>query len=234
MRATKYRRSLIHQWYDGSGDWEPEARGNMRESVEHIQALIRDEVRLLGGDASRVVLMGFSQGCAMALTSLLLWEGDALGAVVGMSGFIPLNAHMTDLLEGQDQGDEGSDDGFVFGSDSSSEHGSVPDDSANGVKSPLQQAIRDLRDEAELSTTSTCMSPLSFLQTPVFIGHGTEDPKVKYVHGRLAARLLEKMGIRTEFHTYQGLGHCLSADMLGDVLLFLNSTMDLDNSNRET
>lgn len=234
MRATKYRRSRIRQWYDGSGDWEPEARGNMRDSVEHIQTLIRDEVRLLGGDASRVILMGFSQGCAMALTSLLLWEGDALGAVVGMSGFIPLNAHMTELLDGLDQGDEGSDVGFVFGSDSSSECGSVPDDSASGVKSSLQQAIRDLRDEAELPTTSTFMSPLSFLKTPVFIGHGTEDPKVKYVHGHLAARLLEKMGIQTELHTYQGLGHCLSTDMLGDVLLFLSSTMDLDNSNQET
>ena len=68
MRASKYRRSVIHQWYDGTGDWEPEARGDMRPSVEHIHDLIRAEMALLGGDARRIVLAGFSQGCAMALT----------------------------------------------------------------------------------------------------------------------------------------------------------------------
>lgn len=222
MRATKYRRALIHQWYDGSGDWEPEALGNIRDSVEHIHGLVREEIRLLRGDASRVVLAGFSQGCAMAVTSFLLWEGDALGAVVGMSGFMPLNAHMTKLLEDGGPETDGSDDGFVFGSDSDGTD--APDGKPNETKTPLQQAIQTLKEEVELPNAASA-SHLSFLETPVFLGHGTEDPEVAYSHGRLNANLLEKMGIEVKFHTYEKLAHCLSTDMLTHVVSFLDETV---------
>lgn len=232
MRATKYRRSLLHQWYDGSGDWEPEALGNMRESVEHVHGLVREEVRLLGGDASRVVLGGFSQGCAMATISFLLWEGDALGAIVGMSGFIPFNSYMTDLLEGGSLDDDGSADGFVFGADSSSESDEL-DGQGSDAETPLLQAIKALREEVELPDAGA-QSPLSFLETPVFLGHGTEDPEVDYRHGYLSANLLEKMGIKVEFHTYKKLQHCLSAGMLTDVVSFLNKTVKPINPNSES
>lgn len=223
MRATKYRRSLIHQWYDGSGDWEPEALGNMRDSVEYIHGLVREEIRVLGGDASKLVLAGFSQGCAMALTSFLLWEGDAFGAIVGMSGFMPLNSHMTELLEGAGLDDGDSADGFVFGSDSSSDP-DEPLDQDSGADTPIRQAIKALKEEVELPDSASA-SPLSFLETPVFLGHGTEDPEVEYRHGHLSANLLEKMGINAQFHTYEKLQHCLSTDMLTDVASFLNNVV---------
>ena len=242
-RATKYRRSLIHQWYDGSGDWEPEALGGMRDSVEYVHALIQKEIHLLGGDASRLVLAGFSQGCAMAETSFLLWEGQPLGAVVGMAGFVPLNAHMTDILEDTGAGDDNSEGGFVFGSSSSSEDGGdeadVPLATTRKQQSPLQDAILALRTEAELpdaNSNGPSPSPLSFLKTPVYLGHGTEDPEVPYEHGKRNAELLRKMGIEVDFHTYFGLEHCYSPQMLVDVVSFLKKQghLGLSTSHADT
>lgn len=193
----------------------------MRDSVVHIHGLIKKEVELMGGDSSKVVLAGFSQGCAMTVTSLLLWDGDPLGAAVGMSGFVPLNSQMSELLDENDP-DDGSDDGFVFGSPSSGDD----DDGRQEDDSPLQKAIDALRDEAELPSSGS-PSPLSFLKTPVFLAHGTEDPEIEHQHGRLNAELLQKMGLSVKFNTYQGLAHSYSPEVLGDVAQFLHDVLNL-------
>ncbi|KAH6887588.1 Alpha/Beta hydrolase protein [Thelonectria olida] len=210
-RALKYRRSVIHQWFDGSGDWEPECRGDMRPSIEHIRGILRDEVQRVGGDAKKVVLAGISQGCAMALMSLLLWEGDALGAVVVVCGFMPLVESMNDCFE------EKSEDGVVFETDEDEDGGQDP-------KTPLQQAVDELCEEAELEPTRS-PEKFPFLLTPVFMGHGTEDDRVAYRHGQQTARLLQRMGLEVDFHTYQGLGHWYSSEMLGHIVAFLNKNM---------
>ncbi|KAF4452681.1 hypothetical protein F53441_4488 [Fusarium austroafricanum] len=177
-RATKYRRSLIHQWYEGTGDWEPEARGDMRPSVEHIHRILKDEVERLGGDSGKIVLMGFSQGGAMALVSWLLWEGQSLGAVVIMSGFIPL----AESLMIEDTGQGISDDGLF------------EKDDEQDTRTPLQRAIDELREEAELDPAPP-MTSFPFLKTPVLMGHGKEDKDVEYCHGQRAAEFLERMGM---------------------------------------
>ncbi|KOS22695.1 Acyl-protein thioesterase 1 [Escovopsis weberi] len=239
-RATKYRRSVIHQWYDGSGDWEPEARGDMRHSIEHIHDLVRQEVRALDGAgagageaaaARRIVLAGISQGCAMALMSMLLWDGSALGAVVGICGFMPLNAHLTALLGGGAEdgtrGSESDDDLVVFAADDAEDE---EDTNSDQVLSPLQRAVADLREEAELDEGRAAPSPLSFLSTPVFIGHGTDDQKVEFQHGEQAAALLRLMGLDVDFHEYQGLGHWYSAEMLEHIVNFLADKGGLDQA----
>ncbi|KAF5545887.1 hypothetical protein FNAPI_9050 [Fusarium napiforme] len=189
-RATKYRRSLIHQWYEGTGDWEPEARGNMRPSIEYIHKLLRDEIERLKGDAGKVVLIGFSQGGAMALMSWLLWEGQSPGAVVILSGFMPL----TESLMADETGNDSSEDG-LFERDSEEE-----------AKTPLQRAIDELREEAELDRAPP-MSSFPFLKTPVFVGHGRKDEDVEHYHGLSAAKCLERMGVEVEFKTYPALKH---------------------------
>ena len=220
MRASKYRRSVIHQWYDGTGDWEPEARGDMRPSVEHIHDLIRAEMALLGGDARRIVLAGFSQGCAMALTCMLLWEGDPLGAVVGMCGFVPVYSTLMETLNG-DAAEQSSDDGaIVFEAEDA--------DDADGMDSsatPLQRAVAELRQEAELPGLP---SPprCSFLETPVFLGHGTRDRNVELRHGREAADLLIAMGVDVDFETLNGLEHECSPQMIKHVVAFLSQRLD--------
>ncbi|RSL97272.1 hypothetical protein CEP52_010986 [Fusarium oligoseptatum] len=210
--ATKYRRSLIHQWYEGTGDWEPEARGEMRPSVEHIHSILRDEIQKLGGDSRKVVLMGFSQGGAMTLMSSLLWDGDPLGAIVVMSGFMPLADTMMDILD--DANSKGSTDD-LFERDPEEEE-----------ITPLQRAIGELRQEAELDLAPPTTS-YPFLSTPVFMGHGQKDQDVEYQHGRRAAELLERMGVSVEFNTYPDLAHWYNSDMLRDIVLFLDERLGL-------
>ncbi|KAJ6438956.1 acyl-CoA N-acyltransferase [Purpureocillium lavendulum] len=228
MRASKYRRSVIHQWYDGTGDWEPEARGDMRPSVEHIHGLIRDEMALVGGDAKRIVLAGFSQGCAMALTCMLLWEGEPLGAVVGMCGFVPVYSSLMDVLNEDVTEESGDDGGIVFEVD-----GDDAADDTDRSGTPLQRAVRELRKEVELPELPS-PSNCSFLETPVFLGHGTKDTNVDQRHAREAAALLTKMGLGVEFETYRGLEHWYSPEMLGHIQAFLATRMKSSQTDADT
>ncbi|KFG85806.1 putative acyl-protein thioesterase 1,2 [Metarhizium anisopliae] len=206
-RATKYRRILMHQWYDGTGDWEPEARGGMQPSIEHIHGLIRREIEVADNDSKRIVLAGFSQGAAMAFVSSLLWDGGPLGAVVDLCGFMPLASHLLNILD---------DDGIEFGADDD-----VFEPSQNAdARMPHQKVLDELREEAELPGTQQT-SDFRFPSTPAFIGHGSADREVFVQHASQARLLLQKLGLDVDVHIYEGLGHWHSASMLKDLVQFL-------------
>ena len=82
----------MRAWYDilGTDIARREDEAGLRESLVAVQALIERE-RARGIDASRIVLMGFSQGCAMTLLSGLR-HGERLAGLVGLSGYLPLAA----------------------------------------------------------------------------------------------------------------------------------------------
>jgi len=81
---------VMRAWYDivdiGSARREDEA--GLRASREAIDGLVIAEAKR-GIPASRVVLMGFSQGCAMALMAGLR-HAERLAGIVGLSGYLPL------------------------------------------------------------------------------------------------------------------------------------------------
>ncbi len=78
-------------WYDigldASGQRVEDERG-LRESQREIEALIAQEVER-GIPASRIVLMGFSQGAAMTLMTGLR-HAQRLAGLVALSGYLPL------------------------------------------------------------------------------------------------------------------------------------------------
>jgi len=81
----------MRAWYDiiptgNGGRLEDEA--GLRQSQRAIEGLIAREVSR-GTPASRIVLMGFSQGCAMTLMAGLR-HPEALAALVCLSGYLPL------------------------------------------------------------------------------------------------------------------------------------------------
>jgi len=81
----------MRAWYDiPSLDFNPrgEDEAGLRASLAEVQALIDREVAE-GVPASRIVLGGFSQGCAMALLTALR-APQRLAGVLGMSGYLPL------------------------------------------------------------------------------------------------------------------------------------------------
>ncbi|MDI3381399.1 alpha/beta hydrolase [Xenophilus aerolatus] len=77
-------------WYDILGPAGPEDEPGLRRSQAAIEALIAAEAAR-GIPASRVVLAGFSQGCAMALLTGLRHR-ERLAGIAGMSGYLPLAA----------------------------------------------------------------------------------------------------------------------------------------------
>ena len=81
---------VMPAWYDIlSADLvRREDEAGLRQSQADIEALIANE-KARGMPASRIVVAGFSQGCAMALM-VGLRHGESLAGVVGMSGYLPL------------------------------------------------------------------------------------------------------------------------------------------------
>ena len=90
--ATTYWH-LTHQWFD---NWSPLIHPESKEELmieglaetsSFIHSLLQAEIDIIG--AKNVVLMGLSQGCAASIISLLTWQGEPLGAAVGMCGWLP-------------------------------------------------------------------------------------------------------------------------------------------------
>ena len=82
----------MRAWYDIVGteiDRREDERG-LRTSQAMVETLIEREIER-GTEAARIVLMGFSQGCAMTLMAGLRF-GQRLAGLVGLSGYLPLAA----------------------------------------------------------------------------------------------------------------------------------------------
>ncbi|HEY9108036.1 MAG TPA: dienelactone hydrolase family protein [Roseateles sp.] len=83
---------VMRAWYDirVTDLVREEDEGGLRDSARQIAELI-DRERERGVAAGRIVVMGFSQGCAMTLMTALRYPHRLAGAV-GMSGYLPLAA----------------------------------------------------------------------------------------------------------------------------------------------
>ncbi|MFL6693494.1 MAG: alpha/beta hydrolase [Ramlibacter sp.] len=82
----------MRAWYDilGSELVKREDEAGLRSSLAVVEALLAREHER-GIPASRTVLAGFSQGCAMALLTGLRHK-ERLAGIAGLSGYLPLAA----------------------------------------------------------------------------------------------------------------------------------------------
>jgi phospholipase/carboxylesterase len=80
----------MRAWYDilGTQIDRREDENGLRETMREVHALI-DRERARGIDARRIVLGGFSQGCAMTLLAGLRYP-QRLGGLAALSGYLPL------------------------------------------------------------------------------------------------------------------------------------------------
>ena len=81
---------VMRAWYDilGTDLARREDEAGLRESQALVEELIASETAR-GIPASRIVLAGFSQGCAMTFMAGLRHK-QRLGGLLGMSGYLPL------------------------------------------------------------------------------------------------------------------------------------------------
>lgn len=77
-------------WYDilGADIVSRQDEAGMRQTQTAIEAILANE-KARGIGAGRIVLAGFSQGCAMALMAGLR-HGERLAGIAGLSGYLPL------------------------------------------------------------------------------------------------------------------------------------------------
>jgi phospholipase/carboxylesterase len=82
----------MRAWYDilGMDLVRREDEAGLRRSMSQVEALIAQE-RERGMPAERIVLAGFSQGCAMSLLTGLRHK-ERLAGIVCLSGYLPLAA----------------------------------------------------------------------------------------------------------------------------------------------
>lgn len=115
-RATIFKRSPIHQWFDNWSLVTPTEREELqieglKGTNEFIHQLLRQEIEVVG--AGNVVLGGLSQGCAALMTAMLLWDGDPPAGVFGMCGWLPFRKHLEDIAAGSEENIAEEDDPFA-------------------------------------------------------------------------------------------------------------------------
>jgi phospholipase/carboxylesterase len=83
---------VMPAWYDllGANLTAREDEAGLRKSQAAIEAVLARE-KARGIAAHRIVIAGFSQGCAMALLTGLR-HAEPLAGIVGLSGYLPLAA----------------------------------------------------------------------------------------------------------------------------------------------
>ena len=228
-RATIYKRALTHQWFD-SWKLDPPATEReelqiegLRETTLYLHQLLRSEIAVVSGGAKNVVLGGLSQGCAASLVALLLWEGENLGAVVGMCGWLPFAKSLMTEVQGEEEEHYDVDAlGFnPFAVDACD----ADDLDHKTADTPAQKATRWLREQLDLPALKVSSDTLPLQNIPIFLGHGAQDEKVSIQLGRRAAECLDKLGAGVCWKEYDDLGHWYSPEMSKDLLHFLLETL---------
>jgi len=225
-RATIYKRSYTHQWFD---NWHLEDDTKRQDliapvltkSCEYLRELIKHEIKIVG--AENVVLWGLSQGCATALSLLLTWDAEPFAAMVGMCGFLPFSNVIKDIAEGNT---------FPSSDDPFSQDEAPPNysesEAGDGKSSKCEtnsaaEALHYLREELQLGKGRET----GFKSIPVFLGHGEEDQRVSIRLGREAKYCLDLLGLDAQMMAYEGLGHWYSPAMMGDIFQFLRERLGI-------
>ncbi|MDO4905364.1 MAG: alpha/beta hydrolase [Lautropia sp.] len=90
MPVTINNGYVMRAWYDirHADLAQREDENGLRASMEMIDALIEREIER-GIPSEKIVLMGFSQGCAMTLMTGVR-QAHRLAGLIGLSGYLPL------------------------------------------------------------------------------------------------------------------------------------------------
>ncbi|EEH02622.1 conserved hypothetical protein [Histoplasma capsulatum G186AR] len=243
-RSTLFKKMPINQWFDIFSLEEPGERADLQidglcETGQFLRRLIESEASLLGEDGHRkIVLGGLSQGCAAGIFTLLGGgfgsHGDqALGAFFGMSGWLLFEKHVRAIFSSAPCGDE-DDEAFS----ASGSFGGFEREGGEVESPPTHQALNYIRDILDLPPLSESpgegLEPtppeasLRHLQTPIFLGHGSADPKISVRHGeRMSNFLSEHVRMDVTWKVYPEFGHWYKIpDEIDNILLFLKEKVD--------
>ena len=219
-RSSAFGRAMLTQWFDIASLDDPSLRSHtqiqgLEESYKEIMEILNEEIQIIG--SKNIVFGGLSQGCAMSLICLLTL-GFSLGAFVGMSGWLPFQHEFEDIMQGGNERD-GEDDDNPFGSDDESE-----DD--HNTRDPVTNVIRCAQELVSLEDVENASIDKSSIGTPIFIGHGDKDEKIKPALGKNICDVLQKIGFAVSWKSYNE-GHWYKIpEEIDDIVEFLKEIIN--------
>ncbi|KAG5786802.1 hypothetical protein H9Q69_014125 [Fusarium xylarioides] len=165
----------------------------IKESVSYIKNIIEQEIKRLGGDASKVVLGGISQGAAVGMWTLLCLDSTErpLGAFFATNTWLPFASSIEKYLS----------------------HDPAP---------PMDVGTEFVAGMLAQSKFSPPQTRERLPSTTVFLGHGTDDAYVDVELGRKARDIIIQAGFTVDWREYQGAeqeGHWFKAPEEVDELL---------------
>lgn len=202
---------------DGEEDEEDEA--GILATVAHIDALVADEVQRGGVDPGRIVVGGFSQGCAVSMAWGLLGEWrDQVAGVCGLSGFLPQIPALPkeeDLVSVVVDDDDADADAAAAGADAGA------DANAGAGSHDEKSGREDNKNNSRLVARAA---------KQWFFGHGMSDPLVSIQMFAEGQKRLQGLVDRetVEGHVYEGLAHDIGGAEIRDIWLWLKKVLHED------
>ncbi|KAI1011956.1 hypothetical protein LB503_004317 [Fusarium chuoi] len=188
-------------WFEAHSLTDTTARQDLqipgiKESVSYTKTILDQEIERLGGDTSKVVLGGISQGAAVGMWTLLCLDSieRPLGAFFATNTWLPFAPSIEKYL-------------------------------SNEPTSPMNTGTEFVAGMLAQSKVSLPHSRERLPSTNVFLGHGTDDAYVDVELGRKARDIMIQAGFTVEWREYQGAeleGHWFKApEEVDDILNFL-------------
>jgi predicted esterase len=216
-------RNAMHIWFNNSSFDDPFEREELQiqglaENFQYISQLILIEAQAL--TLRKVFLGGLSQGCAMTLHMLLGFDADGydsdirLGRFIGMSGWLPFQGAVNDLLStGAGEGEDITENPFASDNKVNID---LEDDLGTKVARFIRKNIMD---------ASTCNKELLvYRRIPIFLGHGDQDDIVELDYGNNAMVALRSLGLGISWKVYEQQGHWYKVpDTIDDIAEFLEN-----------
>ncbi|KAK4235059.1 Alpha/Beta hydrolase protein [Achaetomium macrosporum] len=216
-RSSAFGRAMLTQWFDVASLDDPSHRS--QKQVKGLQESSREIFDLVDQESAKVpreniILGGISQGCAMGLVCLLAMDAP-VGRFVGMSGWLPFT-HEIDSIMGLDEHND------LFGTRDDDPFDKSPNSSEEEQK-PVAKVLAHVRDLLSLDSTECPPTERSAITTPIFLGHGEADEKIRHSLGVSACRTLRSLGFQVTLRSYKDLGHWYKVpDEIDDIVAFIH------------
>lgn len=198
-----------HAWFDLTSfhdrtmDEANQIQG-VKESILYLEGVIQAEIDDLLGDAEKVAVGGFSQGCAMVgmLISSGIFAELGIGGWVGMSGWLPFRASLERVTGA-----------CVIGSEDDVEK--LQANRLAAKKYVSKDILGITAQEVEITEERPENKP------QLWMGHGEDDTKVPLEWGISMKKMMHNLGVKVMMDTYPGLEHGHNEAEMTDLVKFL-------------
>ena len=242
IRYVVYPQERMRQWFLHTSLPYPNDqhslqlhRQELTTSIKFIQGIIERESGAIGG-SKQIVLLGFGQGCATALLTLLASQLE-LGACIGLSGWLPCPQVVATTQEnGAGPGSRLASLATLFQDLYRVERITTPErDVENHHErrdelSVAAQAAHESTLQLSHQASSNHGEPESvttgaLFDTPIFVGHAYGDHYIPIYYGQLNEWAFVKLGFNVTYIEYEQGGHTafLETRGLDDLATFITA-----------